>query len=144
MQPIRRSAAGSEALLARKVKPGDTVYIFMATHGMVEKEAAREAYLLANDSDREDLYSSALPMRELGDIIQNRLKNAGRIFLFADACRSGKLSQLQGSLNRYIEDVSKQRMETMGLLASRPNEFSVKASSSAMVMACSPTIFLKA
>jgi tetratricopeptide (TPR) repeat protein len=117
-----RSRLGST--LARKVKPGDTVYIFVATHGMVEKEASREAYLLANDSDREDLYSSALPMRELGDIIQNRLKNAGRIFLFADACRSGKLSQLQGSLNRYIEDVSKQRMETMGLLASRPNEFS--------------------
>ena len=117
-----RSRLGST--LAKKIKPEDTVYIFIATHGMVEKEAAREGYLLAYDSDREDLYSSALPMRELGNIMQNRLKNARRVFLFADACRAGKLGQTQGSVNRFIEDVSKQRGEVMGLLASRPNEFS--------------------
>ena len=91
---------------------------------MVEREAAREGYLLGYDSDREDLYSSALPMRELGNIMSNRLKNARRVFLFADACRAGKLGQSQGRVNRYIEDVSRQRGEIMGLLASRPNEFS--------------------
>ena len=117
-----RSRLGST--LAKKVKPEDTVYIFIATHGMVEREAAREGYLLGYDSDREDLYSSALPMRELGNIMSNRLKNARRVFLFADACRAGKLGETQGSVNRYIEDVSRQRREVMGLLASRPNEFS--------------------
>ena len=117
-----RSRLGST--LAKKIKPEDTVYIFIATHGMVEKEAAREGYLLAHDSDREDLYSSAMPMRELGNIMSNRLKNARRVFLFADACRAGKLGQTQWSVNRYIEDVSKQRGEVVGLLASRPNEFS--------------------
>ena len=117
-----RSRLGST--LPKKLKPEDTVYIFIATHGMVEKEAAREGYLLAHDSDREDLYTSALPMKELGNIMSNRLKNARRIFLFADACRAGKLGQVQGAVNRYMEDVSKQRGETMGLLASRPNEFS--------------------
>jgi len=117
-----RSRLGST--LAKKIKPEDTVYIFVATHGMVEREAAREGYLLGYDSDREDLYSSALPMRELGNIMSNRLKNARRVFLFADACRAGKLGQGQGSVNRYIEDVSRQRGEVMGLLASRPNEFS--------------------
>lgn len=117
-----RSRLGST--LAKKIKPEDTVYIFIATHGMVEREAAREGYLLGFDSDREDLYSSALPMRELGVIMSNRLRNARRVFLFADACRAGKLGQSQGSVNRYIEDVSRQRGEVMGLLASRPNEFS--------------------
>jgi tetratricopeptide (TPR) repeat protein len=117
-----RSRLGST--LAKKIKPDDTVYIFVATHGMVEREAAREGYLLGYDSDREDLYSSALPMRELGNIMSQRLKNARRVFLFADACRAGKLGQGQGSVNRYIEDVSRQRGEVMGLLASRPNEFS--------------------
>jgi len=110
--------------LAKKIKAEDTVYIFIATHGMVEKEASREGYLLAHDSDREDLYSSAMPMRELGNIMSARLKNARRVMLFADACRAGKLGQTQGSVNRYIEDVSKQRGEVLGLLASRPNEFS--------------------
>jgi tetratricopeptide (TPR) repeat protein len=117
-----RSRLGST--LAKKIKPEDTVYIFVATHGMVEREAAREGYLLGYDSDREDLYSSALPMRELGNIMSNRLKNARRVFLFADACRAGKLGQGQGSVNRYIEDASRNRGEVMGLLASRPNEFS--------------------
>ncbi len=120
-QAAMRSRLGST--LAKKLKPEDTVYIFIASHGMVEKDAAREGYLLAADSDREDLYTSALPMRELGNIMQNRLKNAKRIFLFADVCRAGKLGQVQGNVNRYIEDASS-RGETMGLLASRPNEFS--------------------
>jgi tetratricopeptide (TPR) repeat protein len=116
-----RSRMGST--LAKKVKPEDTVYIFIATHGTVEREAAREGYIMAFDSDREDLYTSAMPMRELGNIMTNRLKNAKRIFLFADVCRAGKLGQVQGAVNRYIEDASS-RGETMGLLASRPNEFS--------------------
>lgn len=120
-QAAMRSRLGST--LAKKIKPEDTVYIFIASHGMVEKEAAREGYLLASDSDREDLYSSALPMRELANIMQNRLKNAKRIFLFADVCRAGKLGQVQGNVNRYIEDASS-KGEMMGLLASRPNEFS--------------------
>jgi Flp pilus assembly protein TadD len=121
-----RSRLGST--LAKKIKPEDTVYIFIATHGMVEREAAREGYLLGYDSDREDLYSSALPMRELGTIMSNRLRTARRVLLFADACRAGKLGQAQGSVNRYIEDVSRQRGEVMGLLASRPNEFSREGS----------------
>ena len=116
-----RSRLGST--LAKKVKPEDTVYIFIATHGTVENVAAKEGYVMGYDSDREDLYSSALPMRELGNIMQNRLKNARRIFLFADVCRAGKLGQVQGAVNRYIEDASS-KTETMGLLASRPNEFS--------------------
>jgi tetratricopeptide (TPR) repeat protein/uncharacterized caspase-like protein len=116
-----RSRLGST--LAKKIKAEDTVYIFIATHGTVEKEAAKEGYLMAYDSDREDLYTSAMAMRELGNIMQNRLKNAKRIFLFADVCRAGKLGQVQGAVNRYIEDASS-KAETMGLLASRPNEFS--------------------
>ena len=109
--------------LQRKVKSEDTVYIFIATHGMVEKEVSRAGYLLANDSDREDLYTTALAMKDLSDIIQNRLQKAKRLFLFADACRAGKLGQGQGNINRYMEESSK-RGEMMGLLASRPNEFS--------------------
>ena len=89
--------------LAKKVKRGDTVYIFIATHGMVEKEISREGYLLAHDSDREDLYITALAMKDLGDIMQNRLRKARRVFLFADACRAGKLGQVQGRINRYSE-----------------------------------------
>ena len=116
-EAIRKRLGGT---LPGKLKPDDTVYIFIATHGTVEKQADKEAFLLAHDSNLEDLYSSAFPMEELGRIVQKRL-NAKRVFLFADACRSGKLG---GSITRYMEDVSKQRGETMGLLASSPGEAS--------------------
>jgi len=110
--------------LARKIKPEDTVYIFIATHGVVEKEEPRAGYLLAHDSDQEDLYTTAVAMNEIGNIVRDRLQKAKRIFVFADACRAGKLRGLQGDINRYIADASRPRGETMVLLASGPNEFS--------------------
>lgn len=123
--------AGHQALrtrladfLPRKVRPADTVYIFIATHGVVEKEPANEGYLLGYDSDRENLYSTTLRMQELAYILQTRLKTK-RIFLFADACRSGKLGQ---SVNSTFADLSKARTETMILLASRPGELSREGS----------------
>ena len=108
-------------VLPREVKNEDTVYLFLATHGVVEKDVARAGYLLAHDSDREDLFTTALSMTVLTDIIQNRLQKAKKIFLFADACRAGKLGQSQGNVATALIDASKQRG---GLLASRSNEFS--------------------
>ncbi len=109
--------------LPRDLKTDDVVYLFVATHGVVEKEAAKEGYLMAFDSDREDLYNTALSMSGLTDIMLNRLRKAKRLFLFADACRSGKMAQ-GGSINSQMRDMSKERGETMVLLASGPNEFS--------------------
>ena len=107
--------------LIRDVKNEDTVYIFLATHGMVEKDVPKAGYLLATDSDREDLFTTALSMEDLTKIIQVRLQKARRIFLFADACRAGKLGQTQGNIAGAFSEVGKQRG---GLLASRSNEFS--------------------
>src|SRR5258706_6697970 len=79
------------AWLKRNSKAEDTIYIFLATHGMVDKEDPRRAYLLTNDADPEDLYDTTMSMDLLSDIVSTRLKSAGRIVIFADACRSGKL-----------------------------------------------------
>lgn len=106
--------------LPRKVQPEDTVYIYVATHGLVESEASRDAYLLAYDSEREDLWSSAFRMKDLADIMQTRLK-AKRVLLFADACRAGNLQTVNSTINNYLEAAGAQRA---GLLASKPREFS--------------------
>jgi len=76
--------------LKRSSKAEDVIYIFLATHGMVDKEEPRRTYLLTSEADPEDLYDTTMSMNDLSDIIANRLKNVGRIVLFADACRSGK------------------------------------------------------
>jgi len=106
------------ATLPRNAKPNDLVYIFLATHGMIEKDVARANYILGSDADPEDLYRTAVPMRDLDDIISNRLQNAGRIVLLADLSRSGTL----GSVHASLQQVAGKRRELVGLLASRRGE----------------------
>jgi tetratricopeptide (TPR) repeat protein len=107
--------------LKRNSKAEDMIYIFLATHGMVDKEEPRRAYLLTNEADPEDLYDTTLSMNDLGDIISTRLKSAGRIVLFADACRSGKLG---AGIGADLQKGASGNQEIVGLLASRAKEFS--------------------
>jgi Flp pilus assembly protein TadD len=107
--------------LKRSSKAEDVIYIFLATHGMVDKEEPRRTYLLTNEADPEDLYDTTMSMNDLSDIISNRLKNVGRIVLFADACRSGKLG---AGIGGDIQKGASGNQELVGLLASRAREFS--------------------
>jgi tetratricopeptide (TPR) repeat protein len=107
--------------LKRNSKAEDMIYIFLATHGMVDKEEPRRTYLLTNEADPEDLYDTTMSMNDLGDIISTRLKSAGRIVLFADACRSGKLG---AGIGADLQKGASGNQEIVGLLASRAKEFS--------------------
>ena len=106
--------------LPRNAKPNDVVYIFLATHGMVEKDVAKAAYILGSDADPEDLYGTAIPMKDLDDIISNRLQSAGRIVLMADACHSGNM----GGFNVGLQQAAVKRKELIGLMATRGQESS--------------------
>ena len=71
----------------------DMVIIFYAGHGAAERDAMSldgdglEKYLLTFDTDPADLFSTALPMRDLA-LIFNRIRSERLIFI-ADACYSG-------------------------------------------------------
>ena len=86
-----RSALGTE--LKKAAGPDDMVIIFFAGHGSTERDVMSpdgdglEKYLLPYDSDPNDLYATALPMREIAHIF-NRIRSERLIFL-ADACYSG-------------------------------------------------------
>ena len=60
--------------------PDDMVIIFFAGHGATERDAASpdgdglEKYILAFDTDPEDLFSTALPMRDIA-LIFNRIRS---------------------------------------------------------------------
>ena len=80
--------------LRKKAKrPEDTVYIFFAGHGAPEKDSQSEdgdgitKYILAHDSDPDDLYSTALPFHEVARIF-SRIK-AQRVVFISDSCYSG-------------------------------------------------------
>jgi uncharacterized caspase-like protein len=71
----------------------DLVIIFFAGHGSTERDSKSadqdglEKYLLPHDTEPKDLYSTAIPMREIAYIFE-RIRSERLIFI-ADACYSG-------------------------------------------------------
>ncbi|MEP7337338.1 MAG: tetratricopeptide repeat protein [Acidobacteriota bacterium] len=118
-----RSALGTT--LPRSVEPDDMVIIYFAGHGVVEGE--HDGYLLAHDSDPQNLYATALQLSELNRIISDRLK-ARNVILIADACHSGQLGwNSRGAANttmvsRYLDEVGKSGKGVFRLLGSRADQ----------------------
>jgi hypothetical protein len=79
--------------LKNKAGKDDMVIIYFAGHGATERDMMSpdgdglEKYLLPYDADPNDLYSSALPMREIAHIF-HRIRSERLIFI-VDACYSG-------------------------------------------------------
>ncbi len=86
-----RSVLGTH--LKTSAEKGDMVVIFFAGHGASERDASSadgdglEKYLLTWEADIKDLYSTAIPMREIAHIF-GRIQSDRLIFI-ADACYSG-------------------------------------------------------
>jgi len=86
-----RSTLGTQ--LKKMAGKQDMVIIYFAGHGATEKDVMSpdgdglEKYILPYDVDPEDLYASALPMREISHIFY-RIQSQ-RIIFIADACYSG-------------------------------------------------------
>ncbi len=121
-----RSALGTT--LPRMVEPDDMVIIFFAGHGVVE--GAIDGYLLAHDSDPQNLYATALQLSELNRIVTERVK-ARSVILITDACHSGRLGWAARStgessilVNRYLDDVGRNGKGIIRLLASRADQLS--------------------
>jgi len=118
-----RTALGT--WLPRSAEPNDVVYIFFAGHGVVEQ--GTDGYLLATDSDPQNLYATALPIAELDRIINERLR-ARVAVVIADACHAGKIGMAsrgtgeQVLINRYLDEVGKSGAGSFRLLASRADE----------------------
>ena len=118
-----RTALGT--WLPRSAEPNDIVYIFFAGHGVVEQ--GTDGYLLASDSDPQNLYATALPISELDRIINERLRSRVAVVI-ADACHSGKIGlasrgvEEQVLINRFLDEVGKSGAGSFRLLASRADE----------------------
>ncbi len=86
-----RSILGTK--LKQKAGQDDMVIIYFAGHGATERDTKSpdgdglEKYLLPYDADPDDLYASALPMREISFIL-NRISSERLVFI-ADSCYSG-------------------------------------------------------
>jgi tetratricopeptide (TPR) repeat protein len=119
-----RTAIGT--WLVRSVEPDDVVYVFFAGHGVVEGET--DGYLLAYDSDPQNLYATALPTSELDRTITQKLR-ARIVVLMADACHAGQIGWAsrgtateRALIADYLDEVGKSGSGVFRLLASRADE----------------------
>jgi uncharacterized caspase-like protein len=121
--------------LRRKAAPADTVIIYYAGHGAPEPDAVSrdddglEKYIIPYDGDASDLYTTALPMREIEAIFQRI--GAERVIFITDACYSGAVggrTVFTGARRALISEAFLDRLaKSKGhvvLTAGRANELS--------------------
>jgi tetratricopeptide (TPR) repeat protein len=105
-----------------KNRPGkkDTVFILLAAHGTID---SRGAYIVTYDSDPQDLSSTALPMAEVQQLVQDELSKVGRVVLLADLCHASTIGNTKpSSIASVVEKLGEAPGEMLGLMASRPKE----------------------
>lgn len=82
-------SAFGDQWLPRVTRPGDLVVIYISTHGTpATKDRGGQNYLVAHDSDRDDLFATGIPM----ELLEQRIKksvNTDRALIVMDTCYSG-------------------------------------------------------
>lgn len=75
--------------LARVAKEGDLIVLYFSTHGSPSKADLKgKNYLVAYDSDKDDLYASGIEMQKIVETLNDRVDST-RTLLVLDACHSG-------------------------------------------------------
>ncbi len=82
--------------LPRVVKPNDLVLIYYSSHGSpAERDSGMENFLVCYDTDKTNLFGSAIDVQDLCRVIRERAyapsggKGTERILVIMDACHSG-------------------------------------------------------
>jgi uncharacterized caspase-like protein len=79
--------------LARVAKPDDLVVIYCSSHGSPAQADIRgDNFVVAHDSDPEDLFSTGIEMDKILDSIDARVLSQ-RVLLVLDACHSGVVTK---------------------------------------------------
>ena len=112
-------------LLARMVKPDDLVVIFFSTHGSpAQMDISHKNFLVAYDSDPDDLYASGIEMQKILEIIKDRVPT-DRVLLVLDACHSGGIDPNAKGIGRTGNFKADEIAEGSGKLvicSSQPDE----------------------
>lgn len=87
-------------LPTRLSSPDDLVVLFFSTHGSPSQiDFNHRSYLLAYDSEPDELFSSGLDMQKLVELIKSRIR-AQHIVLVLDACHSGRVAPNAKGISR--------------------------------------------
>jgi hypothetical protein len=113
-------------------QPDDMVLIFLAGHGVQDDVNPDNFYFLAHDSDVANLGGTAIPMWDLGNVMDYTIRSQ-RILVFADTCHSGaalgrggpKDSENLNFFNKYLEVLARKKGRLV-LTASQAHESSLE------------------
>ncbi|MBV9300966.1 MAG: caspase family protein [Acidobacteriaceae bacterium] len=115
--------------LARMACEGDLAVIYIATHGTSrEQDVAGANYVVTYDTDAssfDGLYSTAIPMVEISNVVRTRLR-ARKVAVFLDTCHSGgaitKTITLPASISAQMLDHIREGTGRAILTASQAEE----------------------
>jgi len=122
--------AGLHNWLVDSSRPEDIVYVFFAGHGVVDEQ--NDGYLVAHDSDPQNLHATALSFEEVDRTLSNRLK-ASLVVMVADACHTGRLGwssyapNIPSRASEPLARIGQGDRSFLKLLATRPSEQSFEA-----------------
>ena len=114
-------------------QPDDMVLIFLAGHGVQDATNPDNFFFLAHDSDIGDLGGTAIPMWDLGNVMDYTIRSQ-RIVVFADTCHSGAALDRGGVndaknlnfFNKYLEVLARKKGRLV-LTASQAHENSLES-----------------
>lgn len=91
-----------QKFLAQVAKPDDLVVLFFSTHGSpAQMDLRGDNYLVAYDSDPEDLFATGIEMKRVLDATNSRVLT-DRVVIVLDACHSGSLKPGSKGLSREV------------------------------------------
>ena len=112
--------------LPRVAGPDDLVVLYVSSHGSAsESDIEGVNYLVAYDTDPDDLYASGIEMQQLAYMVKRRV-HSDRVVLFLDACHSGSAKAAKGIQRKANVDAAKISQGTgqMVIASSKPDQIS--------------------
>jgi tetratricopeptide (TPR) repeat protein len=94
---------GLANFLVAQAREGDTVILFIASHGVIEPKTD-DPYLLTAESDLEQLSSTAIPMSRILELLDSPRSKASRVLIFVDTCHAGRIGDFR---SRFGDDLEK-------------------------------------
>jgi hypothetical protein len=86
-----------------KAGPNDLLFIFIAGHGAPDPYAPQNLYFLMHDTKVADMPNSAMPMRELQELLEGVVR-AQRAVVMVDTCHSAGLTGKRLTTTRGLEN----------------------------------------
>lgn len=113
--------------LARVTKPDDVVVLFFSSHGSpAQLDIKGKNFLVAHDSDPDDLYATGINMDNILEMARDRI-DSQRVLLVLDACHSGVIGSGEKGMLRPANFDAEQFAQGSGKLiicSSNPEESS--------------------